>query len=80
MGLFNVGRYFYNKAQETRQNSRLYGKQLANLVNPMYREALPYLEKSYAINPKNKDLVNALRDIYYKLGEAKKLQEIERAQ
>ena len=80
MGLFNVGRYFYNKAQETRQNSRLYGKQLANLVNPMYREALPYLEKSYAINPKNKDLVNALRDIYYKLGEAQKLQEIERAQ
>ncbi len=77
-GLFNVGRYFYNKAQETRQNSKLYGKKLANLVNPIYREALPYLEKSYAINPNNRDLVNALRDIYYKLGEAQKLQEIER--
>ena len=79
-GLFNVGRYFYNKAQETRQNSHLYGKRLANLVNPMYREALPYLEKSYAINPDNKDLVNALRDIYFKLGEADKLQAIESAQ
>lgn len=79
LGLFNVGRYFYNKAQETRRNSRLYGRQLANLVNPMYREALPYLEKSYAINPNNQDLINALRDIYYKLGEAQKLQEIERA-
>ena len=79
-GLFNVGRYFYNKAQETRQNSHLYGKRLAELVNPMYREALPYLEKSYAINPKNPDLINALRDIYYKLGEADKLQAIESAQ
>lgn len=79
-GLFNVGRYFYNKAQETRQNSRLYGKRLADLVNPIYREALPYLEKSYAINPDNEELVNALRDIYYKLGEADKLQAIEAAQ
>ena len=78
-GLFNVGRYFYNKAQETRQTSRLYGKKLADLVNPMYREALPYLEKSYAINPDNEELVNALRDIYYKLGEADKLQAIESA-
>ena len=78
-GLFNVGRYFYNKAMETRQNSRLYGKKLANLVNPIYREALPYLEKSYAINPSNQDVRNALRDIYYKLGEADKLQAIERS-
>jgi tetratricopeptide (TPR) repeat protein len=79
-GLFNVGRFFYNKAQETRQNSHLYGRKLADLVNPIYREALPYLEKSYAINPNNKDLINALRDIYYKLGEADKLQAIESAQ
>ena len=78
-GQFNVGRYFYNKAMETRQHSRLYGKKLADLVNPMYREALPYLEKSYALNPHNPDLVNALRDIYYKLGEADKLQAIESA-
>lgn len=78
-GLFNVGRFFYNKAMETRQNSHLYGKKLADLVNPIYREALPYLEKSYAINPRNEDVKNALRDIYYKLGEAEKLQAIESA-
>ncbi len=76
-GLFNVGRYFYNKAQETRQNSHLYGKRLADQVNPIYREALPYLEKSFAINPHNEELINALRDIYYKLGEGEKLQSIE---
>lgn len=80
LGQFNVGRYFYNKAMETRQNSSLYGKRLADLVNPMYREALPYLEKSYALNPHNPELVNALRDIYYKLGEADKLQAIESGQ
>ena len=76
-GLFNVGRFFYNKAMETRQHSSLYGKKLADLVNPIYREALPYLEKSFAINPNNEDVRNALRDIYYKLGEADKLQAIE---
>lgn len=76
-GQFNVGRFFYNKAQETRQNSRLYGKRLADMVNPIYREALPYLEKSFALNPHNEELINALRDIYYKLGEAQKLQAIE---
>lgn len=79
-GLFNVGRFFYNKAMETRQNSRLYGRKLADLVNPIYREALPFFEKSYAINPRNPELVNALRDIYYKLSEADKLQAIESAQ
>ena len=78
-GLFNVGRYFYNKAQETRMNSNLSGKRLAKLVNPMYAEALPYLEKSWAINPNNEELRNALRDIYYKLGEVQKLQAIEAA-
>ena len=78
LGQFNVGRYFYNKAQETRQNSNLYGKRLADLVNPIYREALPHLEKSYAINPGNEDVRKALRDIYYKLGEADKLQAIEK--
>ena len=78
-GLFNVGRYFYNKAMETRQNSTLYGKRLADLVNPIYREALPYLERSYVINPYNDDVRNALRDIYYKLGEADKLQALEKS-
>ena len=78
-GLFNVGRYFYNKAMETRQNSTLYGKRLADLVNPIYREALPYLERSFVINPNNDDVRNALRDIYYKLGEADKLQALEKS-
>ena len=78
-GLFNVGRYFYNKAMETRQNSTLYGQRLANLVNPIYREALPYLEKSFVINPNNEELRNALRDIYFKLGEADKLQNLEKS-
>ena len=76
-GQFNVGRYFYNKAMETRQNSTLYGKRLANLVNPIYREALPYFEKALALNPENEEVRNALRDIYYKLGEADKLQALE---
>ena len=74
-----MGRYFYNKAIETRQNSTLYGKRLADLVNPIYREAVPYLERAFVINPNNEDVRNALRDIYYKLGEADKLQALEQS-
>jgi len=77
-GQFNVGRYYYNQAVNTRRNSKLVGKRLAKLVNPIYYQAMPYMEKSYAINPNNPELVNALRDIYYRLGEDKKLQAIER--
>ena len=77
-GLFNLGRYYYNEATRvTEANSRMSARALARKVNPLYQQALPYLEKSYKLDPSNDDARNALRTIYYKLGDAKKLDALE---
>lgn len=78
-GLFNMGRYYYNQAaQMVDSNQKLSVKALAKKVNPIYRQALPYLEKAYELDPGNDDARNALRNIYYKLGDAKKLDALDR--
>lgn len=78
-GLFNMGRYYYNEATTIPEKfPRLSGRRLAEKLNPLYREAMPYLEKAYKLDPSNEEAKNALRNIYYKLGEAKKLQQIEK--
>lgn len=77
-GQFNVGRYYYNKVVLfLEKNPKLSGRKLTDKVNPLYREALPYFEKAYELDNTNVDVKNALSNIYYKLGEGKKLQQIE---
>ena len=39
---------------------------------------MPYFEKSMALDPTNDEVVNALRNIYYKLGEGKKLEAMDK--
>lgn len=76
--LFNLGRYYYNDAAKVAEsNSKLSAKALARKVNPIYKKAQPYLEKAYRLDPDNEDARNALRTIYYKLGDAKRLDALE---
>ena len=78
-GNFNLGRYYYNEATTLpEKNPRLTRKKLMVKLVPLYIKARPYLEKAYALDPSNTDAKNALRNIYYKLGEDKKLQQIEK--
>lgn len=78
-GLFNLGRYYYNEATRvTEANSHISARALAKKVNPLYKQALPYLEKAFQLDPSNGDARNALRNIYYKLGDAKKLDALEK--
>lgn len=78
-GQFDLGRYYYNKAFKIIQdNPDLTGKALASKVNPLYEQALPYLEKAYNLDKENLDAKNALRTIYYKLGNEAKLNAIEK--
>lgn len=78
--LFNLGRYYYNDATKVAEaNSRMSARALARKVNPIYQKALPYLEKAYKLDPSNDDARNALRTIYYKLGDAKSLDALERS-
>lgn len=77
--LFNVGRYYYNEAtQVPDKNPKLSGRKLDKLAQELYREAMPYMEKVYKLSPTNEDAKNALRTIYYRLREGKKLQQIEK--
>ena len=76
--LFNLGRYYYNEATRVAEtNSRMSARALARKVNPLYQQALPYLEKAFKLDPNNGDARNALRTIYYKLGDAKHLDALE---
>ena len=47
-------------------------------VIPLYREAMPYMERAHELDPNNDDVTNALRNIYYKLGEGRKLEALDR--
>ncbi len=83
-GLFDVGRYYYNIAIAKRDEinelkGAAYQKALNEVLNPLYRDALPYLEKAYQLDPSNVDAKNALKNIYYFLGDADKLNAIESA-
>lgn len=64
MGLFDLGKALYNKAL-TESDPRSDG------AKELFIEALPYLEKSYKINPRNSDLKKILSRIYYVLGSNK---------
>lgn len=77
--LFNVGRYYYNQAATiTDKNPNLSRKEFNNKVQPLYREAMPYFERALQIEHDNEEVKNALRNIYYKLGEGKKLEALDR--
>lgn len=77
-GLFNVGRYYYNEATNVPDKfPKLSGRKLDEKAMPLYREAMPYMEKVYSLDPTNQDARNALRTIYYRLREGKKLKQIE---
>ena len=75
---FDLGRYYFNKAIKVRdENVDLIGDALVAMVNPLYEQALPYLEKAYELDKENLDAKNALRSIYYQLGNEEKLNAIE---
>ena len=75
---FDLGRYYFNKAIKLRdEKTDLTGDALSALTNPLYEQALPYLEKAYELDKDNLDAKNALRNIYYQLGNEEKLNAIE---
>jgi len=81
--LGNLGRIYYNKAVEEldRINSirddKKYKVEKAKLKNT-FEIPLPYFEKAYQLNPKERDYVIALRGIYYNLGLDAKYQEMDK--
>ena len=75
---FDYGRQFFNKAIRTMdQNPDLTGQKLLKVLAPIYQEGLPYLEKALQLDPDNTDCKNALKRIYYQLGDDQKLNALE---
>lgn len=75
---FNVGRYYYNKAMAVAESHpNLSRKEFRKQVIPLYREAMPYFEKALEQDPDNEEVRNALRNIYYRLGEGRKLEALD---
>lgn len=77
------GRQLYNTAlllDATGDNMTTpeYNKLRAEQVNPLFQQAVPYLEKAYQLDPDNtREALNVLRNIYYNLNDAANLQRIE---
>ena len=75
---FNVGRYYYYKAMAvTESHPNLTRKEFRKQVTPLYREAMPYFEKALEQDSGNEEVRNALRNIYYRLGEGRKLEALD---
>lgn len=76
---FDLGRCYYLEAlQYVKDNPRKSEKSLASAVAPVLQRALPHMEKAFQLNPENYDARNILRDLYYKLGDGVKLDQLDR--
>ncbi|KFD39406.1 tetratricopeptide repeat protein [Schleiferia thermophila] len=58
---------------ETKKYEKLKAEQLE-----MFKKALPLFERAFDINPKDKDTIKALREVYYKTGNAQKAMEMDK--
>jgi tetratricopeptide (TPR) repeat protein len=70
--LSHLGRLYYNSGIVARGEAdnitdpKLYKEAIVK-VEAFFKEAIPYFEKAYQLNPKDNDAVFALRNIYYSL-------------
>lgn len=71
--LTHLGRIYYNFGVEKRnatidiEDNKLFKSEMEK-VNASFKDAIPYFEKAYDLNPKDMDTISALRNIYYSLG------------
>ncbi len=79
VGQYDVGRCYYLRALELiKKNPNLSRSALNDKVNPVFQQALFYLENAYELNTADPDVIKILKDIYYRLGMGEQLQELER--
>jgi tetratricopeptide (TPR) repeat protein len=80
---YNLGALFFNKAVELNNSANSTSddkkyKSLKTQANIYFDKGLPYLESAYLINPKDKNTLLSLKQLYYMKGDYKKSDEIKR--
>ena len=80
---YNLGALFFNKAVELNNSANSTSddkkyKSIKNQSDVYFNRALPYLESSYSINPKDKNTLLSLKQLYYMKGNYKKSDEIKK--
>lgn len=69
----NIGRIYYNQAIEENdkaaniKDTKSYNQAKKEVVEPLFKEALPYYEKAHQLKPEEREFMVALRGIYYNL-------------
>ena len=80
--LSNLGRVYYNQAvnKQAEANSindqQKYQEELSK-AKALFEQAMPYFEKAHQINPEARDVMTALRGIYYNLNMGDKFEGID---
>ena len=80
---YNLGALFFNKAVELNNSANSTSddkkyKSIKNQSDVYFNRALPYLESSYSINPKDKNTLLSLKQLYYMKANYKKSDEIKK--
>lgn len=83
---YNLGAMYFNQAAElANKANNLPANKLAEYeaakkkYEAKFREAQPYLEKAHEINPKDEATMQSLRQLYGRLGEMQKAEEMKKA-
>lgn len=77
---YSMGAFYYNQAADTIAwaNDNIPPTDFAAYdavkaaADELFKKAIPYLEKSHALNPKDINVLNTLKTIYYRLGDIPK--------
>ena len=80
---YNLGALFFNKAVElnntansTSDNNKY--KKLKKQADEFFNKALPYLESASSLNPKDKNTLLSLKQLYYMKGDYKRSDEMKK--
>ncbi|HQP04228.1 MAG TPA: tetratricopeptide repeat protein [Bacteroidales bacterium] len=78
--IYSMGAFYYNQAADTLEWANVNipptdftaFEAVVAASKELFKKAIPYLEKSHAINPKDINVLNTLKTIYYRLGDMPK--------
>ncbi len=79
---YNLGRVYYNQGVNKQgeanmiSDNKLYQEELTK-AKDLFRKALPYCEKAHQLKPDEREIMIALRGIYYNLNMGKEFEAIE---